>query len=336
MRDRSSFRFAVIADAHFHSLDSDFDFAGFASGSRRLVMRPLGDIARAPRVYNEAEGALRHALDGLVRDGIRDVILLGDYSDDGQAETLSRLEALLDVYRGRGLRFHAVPGNHDLFGDKGRHRRKRFLQDDGSLMLVTSDPDFEAGRGGPRTVSDRMYCGGYPENLPRDCSFFGAPDAIHWESPYGTDPAPEARMVEIRSADGHTVRRLMDASYLIEPHPGLWWLMIDANVFVPSAEGEDGLLDSTAAGWAALVRHRPSLLDWIADVARRAQALGKVLIAFSHYPVLDPLDGTVDLERAMMEPNSFHARIPGPDVAEALHAVGIRLHFGGQIGRAHV
>lgn len=331
MGANSSFRFAVIADAHYHRLDADFDFEGFSVGSRRLVMRPLGDVARAPRVFNEAEAALTHVLDQLVDEGIRDVILLGDYTDDGQVETMWRLESLLDGYRSRGLRFHAVPGNHDIFGDNGRHRRKRFLRNDGSLMLVTSDPDFEPERGAGRIVSERMYCGGYPENLPRDCGYFGTPDALHWETPYGLDPSPEARTTEIRSDDGQTARQLMDASYLVEPHPGVWWLMIDANVFVPSESGEDGLADSTGAGWAAILKHRRSLLDWIADVARRAQQLEKTLLAFSHYPALDPLDGTVEAERAMMAPTSFHARIPPVDVAQALHATGIRLHFSGHV-----
>ena len=51
-----------------------------------------------------------------------------------------------------------------------------------------------------------------------------------------------------------TVRRMIDASYLVEPVDGLWLLSIDANVFEPrdgdlDPAAEASYIDSTDAGW---------------------------------------------------------------------------------------
>lgn len=340
MSKASPFRFAVIADAHYHDIESDFGLDGFRFEDQRLVIRPLIDVARSPRLYNEAGQALRYMLDALVDKQINHVVLLGDYSDDGQLETLCRLEALLSHYRLKhGMRFYAVPGNHDIYGENGRHRRKRYLNSSGEQTLVTSDPALFDPRGGKTVVADGMYCAGYPENLVADCGFFGVADACHWETPFGTLPQAEARLFAITSPDGSVTRKLMDASYLVEPVPGIWFVMIDANVFVPVGHEpereagihDDGLEDSTAAGWSAILRHKPFLLEWLADITRRARLEGKQVLAFSHYPVLDPLDGTLDCEIEMMGRNGFHSRIPGPDVAATFAKTGMTVHFSGHV-----
>nr|WP_316655439.1 metallophosphoesterase [uncultured Gellertiella sp.] len=332
MLKQDDVRFAVIADAHFHDVRADFGFAGFPVGDEHLVLRPLEDVARSPRLYNEAGQALRHVLERLAEVGITRVVLLGDYLDDGQRETLRCLQRLLDHFRQHhGMCFYALPGNHDIYGDRGRHRRKRYLGEAGERVLVASDPRLVAASTGPAVLSDAMYCGGYPDNLPDHCGFFGAPDALHFETPFGPSPLPEHRMFDIAPADDTGRRRLMDGSYLVEPVEGLWLAMIDANVFVPDPDGEDGLADSTSAGWNAVLARKPFLLDWLKDVADRARMLGKRLIALSHYPALDPLGGVVAEEIAMMGRNSLHDRVPWPEVGEALAKAGICLHFSGHV-----
>ena len=124
--------------------------------------------------------------------------------------------------------------------------------------------------------------------------FFRRPDQLHWESPFGADDALDARTFDIASADGRTVRRMIDASYLVEPVDGLWLLSIDANVFEP----RDGDLDPDSRSQLHR-QHRCRLeLDaapqavraWTgcAVAERAAPPSGKRLLAFSHYPVLDP------------------------------------------------
>jgi hypothetical protein len=165
---------------------------------------------------------------------------------------------------------------------------------------------------------------------------FRQPHYLHWETPFGPSDAPADRMFDARSPDGHTIRRLMDASYLVEPEPGLWLLLIDANVFEPR-DGDwreaqkRAFTDPAAAGWTALLRVKPFLLSWIASVTARARMLGKSLLALSHYPALDPFDDSEGLEQALFGETETLRRTPAPQVAEALAAAGVRTHFGGHI-----
>ncbi len=331
-------RIAVIADAHFHDLYADYGFPGIVQKDRRLTFRLLADTARSTRVFNESYFALHYTLDDIAARGIRHVVLLGDYSDDGQVETVRGVKRVLDSYTGRfGMRFYATTGNHDIFGADGRHRAKRFLNEDGGYSILSSDPHLRDRGAHAVIASDRMYCQGYPDGLDAMAGFGFYPRAgdLHWETPFGTDGDPAARIYAVQSPDGNTTRRLMDASYLIEPFPGVWLLMIDANVFAPVdgvVPGEEGdLADSTSAGWNAMLVHKRFVLDWMADVSRRAQDEGKCLLAFSHYPVLDPLDATVDDEVALLGPTGMSERIPRIDVAEALIAAGIDIHFSGHL-----
>jgi hypothetical protein len=111
--------------------------------------------------------------------------------------------------------------------------------------------------------------------------------------------------------------------------------MIDANVFVPVdgvAPDETGdLADSTSAGWNAMLTHKPFILGWMKDVSARARRLGKTLLAFSHYPVLDPLDGTLDDEVALLGRTGMSERIPVEAVGEALIKAGVDVHFSGHL-----
>ncbi|MBP1861409.1 metallophosphoesterase family protein [Rhizobium herbae] len=331
-------RIAVIADAHFHDLYADYGFPGIVQGDRRLTFRLLADTARSTRVFNESYFAFHHALDEIAASGIRHVVLLGDYSDDGQVETVKGVKRVLDDYAARfGMRFYATVGNHDIFGAAGRHRAKRFMNEDGSYSILSSDPHMRDRGAHSVIASDRMYCRGYPDGLDAmaDFGFFPRPGDLHWETPFGTDGNPAARFYQVQSPDGKTTRSLMDASYLVEPFPGVWLLMIDANVFVPVdgvSPGEAGdLADSTSAGWNAMLTHKRFVLDWMKDIAGRARHEGKCLLAFSHYPVLDPLDATVDDEVALLGRTGMSERIPTRAVAEALIAAGIDIHFSGHL-----
>jgi 3',5'-cyclic AMP phosphodiesterase CpdA len=331
-------RIAVIADAHFHDLYGDYGFPGVAHGDRHMAVRMLADTARSTRVFNESDGALRFTLDDIAARGIRHVVLLGDYSDDGQVATVAGVRRVLDDYSSRfGMKFYATVGNHDIFGEHGRHRSKRFLTATGDYSVATSDPDVTDAHARTVDLTSYMYCEGYPEGLGAlpDVGFFRRAGDLHWETPFGEDDDLEARRYEVRSSDGLVVRRLVDASYLTEPFPGVWLLMIDANVFEPVsgvAIGTGGdLADSTSAGWNAMLRHKQFIFDWMRDVADRANRLGKCLLAFSHYPAIDPLDDTLGDELALLGPTSFSDRIPVPDVARALMDVGINIHFSGHL-----
>ncbi len=327
---------AVLADVHFHDPAGDFGGVGIVVDGVRLALRSWADTRIAARAFNETAGALTAALEKVAAAGVRHVVLAGDYSDDGQAENIRRLVALLEEFERRhGLRFYAIPGNHDLYGPHGKHVTTRFVSAPGQTVMVTSDAEqVEVGA----IVTPAMRCGGQPAALLPMARFglFRQPDYLHWESPFGSDDRPKARMYEAVSADGSVTQRLMDASYLVEPEPGLWLLMIDANVFEPRAGRPDStrkkaFIGPSDAGWNAVLRVKPFLLDWIADVTARAAALGKVLVTVSHYPVLDPFQDVAGSERALFGDTAIVRRTPGPQVAQALISAGLRWHIGGHM-----
>ena len=328
------FSLAVISDAHFHEIEGDYGIPGIAMGDRRLTLQTWAHSRESTRVYNESAAALDAALDLVAAHAIRHVVLLGDYTDDGQRETTQRLAQRLNEHEARsGTRFYALPGNHDIFGPSGRHQSRYFLRSDGSSVRVTSD-DRDPPSGS--VVTPAMFCDGYPEGLKPMArhGYFRRPDDLFWESPFGMDDRPEARTYGVSSQDGMNRYRLMDASYVVEPEPGLWLLMIDANVFEPRngifrQGSKRAFIDSTAAGWNAVLRLKPFLIDWIRDVTARAKAGGKTLLAFSHYPAVDPLDDNEGFEQVLFPSSPINLRKPQGEVAEALLSAGLSLHFSG-------
>jgi 3',5'-cyclic AMP phosphodiesterase CpdA len=330
---------AVIADAHFHDLYGDYDFDGIDVGGRKMTARRLTDTVRSTRVFNESYHALRGALDEVVTRGIKYVVLLGDYSDDGQIATLEALRLLLGNYhREHGLIFIATPGNHDIVGPHGKHHAKRLLNADGTYTIVASVGEFVDDDAAGMVVTSKMYCSGYPAGLLAlpDIGFFRRSSDLHWETPFGIHDDPAKRLYSVCSDDGLNQYQLMDASYLIEPVAGLWLLMIDANVFEPRngvfAKGDAGaFVDSTNAGWNALLKHKRFVLQWAKDVASRARRGGKRLLTFSHYPLLDMLNGTAEDERSLMGETISTQRTPTDEVASAAIEAGIGIHFSGHL-----
>lgn len=328
-------KIAVIADPHFH----DITYRQSVGVSEGAAIRTLADTAASTRVFNESFDATRALLDDIVRRGISLVVVAGDLTDDGQQSTMAAATALLDDYSRRfGLRFVATPGNHDLYAIHGRHQSKRFLNPDGSHTLVTSDAHVGQEASVERIVSAEMYCGGYGTAIPAmgAYGFFRRDSDLHWECPFGADDALAARTFDIASADGLTKRRIIDASFLVEPVEGLWLLSIDANVFEPRDGDldpalEKSYLDSTDAGWNSMLRNKPFVLAWMKDVAARAKAAGRQLIAFSHYPIIDPLNGTSADEGKLLNDTSFLRRTPGAEVSRAAASTGIKVHFSGHL-----
>lgn len=328
-------KIAVIADPHFHDINNR---QGVGVGDK-VAIRTLADTAASTRVFNESYPATRALLDDIVRRGISLVVVAGDLTDDGQESTMAAATALLDDYSRRfGLRFVATAGNHDLYAIDGRHQSKRFLNADGTHTLVTSDDTVAQDGSVARIVSSKMYCGGYGSAIPAmgSLGFFRRDGDLHWESPFGEDDNLDSRAFDISSADGLTKRRMIDASFLVEPVEGLWLMSIDANVFEPRNGDldptlEKSYLDSTDAGWNSMLRNKAFVFEWMADVARRASAQGKQLIAFSHYPIIDPLNGTSADEARLLNDTSFLRRTPNADVSKAAAATGIKVHFSGHL-----
>ncbi len=335
----SSHVVAIIADVHFHDSKGDFGGVGVTLDGARQVLRSWADTQSGSRAVNETAMALGMALDRIAEAGIRHVILAGDYSDDGQAENIRRLADLLHRYEAsRGLRFYVIPGNHDVYGLHGKHVSTRFMISPDASALVTSDPAVAADELGTAVVTPAMRCAGLPEAVLPLARFglFRQPEHLHWESPFGLSDAASARLYDATAADGSVTHRLMDTSYLAEPEPGLWILMLDANVFEPRPGRADALrkrafIDASDAGWTAVLRAKPFLLPWIRDVVARAKAAQKTLVTVSHYPVLDPFRDDAGSEVALFGQTTIARRTPSRSVGEALADTGLRWHAGGHM-----
>lgn len=329
-------RFAVVADPHVHDIRGDYRLGriGVDRLPAGLELRTLADSARSTRLFNESGHAFRTALDDIAARGIRHVIVVGDYSDDGQEASVTAALALMRSYGERfGMRFYATVGNHDVYGDTGRSLDRRFLLANGNHFTVSGSKSDD----GERTIfNPAMRCRSYTEGLPSALGFFRDGHELHWETPFGPSDALADRQYTLASPDGGRHRRFIDASYLVEPSPGVWLLSIDGNVFVPrDGDGfrrpEDAFDDSTDAGYNALVRHRPYLIDWIADVVQRADEQGKRLVAFTHYPAVDPFDDTHGDEERLLGRTVFVRRTPLAATAAVLAQTGLRLHFSGHL-----
>ncbi|WP_180900749.1 metallophosphoesterase family protein [Martelella soudanensis] len=313
-------RIAVLSDPHLH----DVRF-GSAAAEARFV-RSLSDSLHSTRVFNESEAAFRAALDTVAAEGIRLCIIVGDLTDDGQSANWQAVsDFLADYSRRHSIRFFATPGNHDQWSMTGKPLAKNFVDPAGNVAAF-------AGQGLPGSDGAQSCPGmrmlGYDEALPYagEFGYHPHPSDLHWETPFGTTPDMAGRRSRVTSDRGDSAL-ISDMSYLVEPVEGLWLLSIDANVYLP--DGDGGFVDCSKDGWNATLRHKPYLLDWMRDVARRARAENKRLVAFSHYPVADIFCGlTAELE-TLPGSRAGARRMPTSDVAAAIAATGIPLHFSG-------
>ncbi|EIK46131.1 Calcineurin-like phosphoesterase [Cellvibrio sp. BR] len=129
-----------------------------------------------------------------------------------------------------------------------------------------------------------------------------------------------------------------DTSYLVEPTPGLWLLAIDANVYQPKLGGNgnaldaDNFLGSSDAGYNKVITHKPHLLEWIRDLVQRAQAQGKTLIAFSHFPMSEFYDGAAEDIAHLMGDGKFQLnRNPSAHTSKLLADTGLKVHVAGHM-----
>jgi len=329
---------AVIADAHLHDIYSDYECAGTNINGEWLTLRSWKDTRRSSRVFNESKDALEATLNDIHQRGVRHVVLLGDYTDDGQIESTRCFVQLIHQYQQQyDMAFYAIPGNHDFYGPAGKHQSTRFVTTPGNSVLVTSDPEV-ASTETQSVLTRNMYCEGAPANLLPMAAFglFKRPEYVYWETPFGQSDAPALRMFNAHSEDGSVSHTLMDSSYLVEPSDGLWLLMIDANVFEPrngktDATRKSTFFDSSNAGWNSVLRVKPFLIDWIKDVCTRAEESGKRLLAFSHYPMINTVDNETAAEALLFGQNAVLRRTPKTKVAETLLATGLTLHFSGHM-----
>lgn len=357
---------AFMPDIHFHDIYGKFADGAFAgienpSNGKRAIIRSMSAQLNSTRLFNENYFALLAALDDVVARGVKYVALPGDFSDNGQPVNIRGLKEILSRYSSEhGLEFFAVPGNHDpvrpftlpagipdLLGESGK-QQPIFSRD-----AEQGVADLGAGRL-PVIYSNELVHLGYSEILSelREMGFYPKRGYLYWETPFSTYKESSYSFERALSASGLSNREyricaegvssgdslcqlVPDSSYLVEPMDGLWLLAIDANVYVPERRGSNGeviFAKSSQAGYNKVISHKAFLLDWIEDVAVRADREGKTLLAFSHFPMVEFYDNQSDLISETFNINAMQLqRRPAEEVSRALAKTGLRVHVAGHM-----
>lgn len=295
---------AFVSDIHFR------DLSHIEDSLRELS--PMYDQVRSTRLFNENFFVLHTVLEDIVGKGIKYVVLLGDLTDNGQERNVKAVASVLEDYHRRyGIRFIAMTGNHDPFVPVG-------MESDGQDLL------------------------GYNEIMDcwRGLGFFPTEEDIYWESPFCSNGKPDDKAFDSASIQNRVYFMdglkpgIADASFLVEPFPGLWLLGIDASVYLPDkiSVAEDSIISfkDSSLGFANTFRYKEYLLSWISDVCNRAKEKGKTLISFSHYPLYSNSGILPDTLRKYIF-NGHDLGRTSEEAPEYMADAGIRVHCSGHM-----
>ncbi|WP_111307896.1 metallophosphoesterase family protein [Confluentibacter sediminis] len=348
---------AFIADAHLQDIFGTFqdnDYKGIPNPvtGEYANIRTMRSQLQSTRIFNENYFAFLEALNDIARRGIKLVALPGDFSDDGQPIHVRGLKRILEDYSKKyGMSFFVTTGNHDVVKPFAQEATKMdFLGKDGKEQIITS---FRAkftiaeDKLKPIVTSD-IKNWGYKEMTQEmaDFGFFPQRKYLYWETPfskytyenYTFEQATQAASLEKRTyAIKNTSLFLPDASYLVEPVEGIWLLAIDANAYIPVAKLSGDLenpkdFSGSSVGYNNTVLYKNHLIDWVKRVSVEAKKKGKILIAFSHYPMVDFNDDASKDMKAFFGGDKMQLqRVPNETVAQSFADAGLQIHFGGHM-----
>lgn len=360
-----SVKIAFMPDIHFHDVKGKFSdnaFTGVTDASgEAFVIRTMQSQLNSTRLFNENYYALIAALDDAVAEGIRHIVLPGDFSDDGQPIHMRGLAKILNDYQTKyDLQFLATTGNHDPvrpFDSPGGE--PDFLSQDGSaqpIFSIDSEVCEKSTSSTPRKqkiiCSDEVKHLGYHAILKHldFAGFYPKPDYHYWATPYSSD-APysfdKAQKESALSQRGYEICEqgtggafkkqgyshchwVPDATYVVETIPNIWLLAIDANVYIPT--GDNQFQGSGNSGYNKMMSHKTHVIHWIEKVVAQAAAQGKTLIAFSHFPMTEFHNGQSEAIADLFGETSFQlVRKPEQHVSQSLADTGLKLHIGGHM-----
>ncbi|KSA14856.1 Calcineurin-like phosphoesterase [Maribacter dokdonensis DSW-8] len=339
-----------MADIHFADVYPEFEdlnpdvYTDTVNG-KNVLIRSMESQLHSTRLFNENYFAFQAALDDAVRRGIKIIAMPGDFSDDGQPVHIKGLKKIMNHYAEEyNVSFFMVNGNHDPTRPFGKQSGERdFLSKHGRLQpimstkgLYTSSTIAEE----PTVIAKEIAEWGYKEILEelKAYGFFPQQKFRYWETPFSTydyedytfKKAELASKLDNRISSSATLKTIPDVSYLVEPVEGVWLLAIDANVYTPKSDGKG--FNGSGIGYNEVLTYKRYLLEWTEKVVENANRLGKTLIAFSHYPMVDFNDGATDDMKQLFGVNSFQAhRVPDEVVGEIFADMGLKVHVGGHM-----
>ncbi|MBQ4833568.1 metallophosphoesterase [Pseudoalteromonas sp. MMG010] len=337
LQQKNTVKLAFLADIHLHDIFAPIAHTAnikrptYLYTQQSLLIRSMYSQLHSTRLFNENYFVFIQALNELAAKNIKLVALPGDFTDDGQPINVKALARVLRHYEIRyGMRFFAIPGNHDPvkpFSVAGG--KADFLAANGKEFGVYSHTHKKCLEH-QAVCDDGLKLWGYKEILTtlNDFGFSQHKDDVLYETPYKNsafswcDPKNSKRCVT-----------MADASYLVEPIEGVWLLAIDANVYAPQWENNPVTFKgSSGAGYNALIQAKPALLSWIKSVVKRAKTQNKALVAFSHFPMGDFYDGANEELHKLFSQGQFSLpRVPTPSTAKTLAETGLTLHFAGHM-----
>ncbi|NML58423.1 metallophosphoesterase [Chryseobacterium sp. RJ-7-14] len=342
---------AFLSDIHFQDLYgsfSDNDFKGITNPKtgKPTILRTMDAQLHSTRIFNENYFALLKALDDIAGKGIKIVTMPGDFSDDGQAYNLRGLHKILAKYHQQyGVEFYMTTGNHDPVGpfrqDSGKDD---FLGEDGYPLGIYSKGNI--GKTNRKITTRDIAESGYLEILDelKDFGFYPKKNDLFWGTPF-TKYSPKEYSYEKALQDVDYTKRMYnvtegfpvpDLSYVAEPVQGIWLMAIDGNTYIPKNLHESfrnpGNYNGASIGYNNVLTHKKHLIDWVKRTLDEAKKNDKIVIAFTHYPMIDFNDGaTPELKSLLGEKKWQMERVPEEDVAKAFAEAGLQIHFAGHM-----
>jgi 3',5'-cyclic AMP phosphodiesterase CpdA len=307
------------------------------------------------------------------------IVLCGDFSDDGQPVHMRGLTALLDEYTKKyGVEFLTTFGNHDPnrpFTMPGS--KNDFLGVGGKNQKIASRgavPETKAysgvwasvpvaGQDLPTIATEEIRQLGYKELMAYMAPYGVMPQKnyLYWETPYSSyneknysydkavaEASCEKRQYEItlqgtggsyKKTDATKSFMVPDGTYLVEPVKGLWFAVVDGNVYVPTDKADESKPEDPAnfngsgdAGWNKMLTHKTQVIDWLKKVAIRAKANGKRLVVFNHFPMDEFYkDSNAEIADIFGAKGLDLKRKPSDATTGLLADIGVELSFAGHM-----
>ena len=344
---------AFLADVHFQDLYGDFSdnaFRGIENPKtkKKTLLRTMDSQLHSTRIFNENYFAFLAALDDVAKRGIKIVALPGDYTDDGQAYNLRGLKRILDEYEKKyGMRFFITTGNHDpvspFLKDGGK---SDFLGENGSPINIFSNKNLIQNNGQETFITKDIAMSGYLEimNELKEFGFYPSEKDLFWETPFDDSSYEDYSFKKALKSSEYSNRMyevspgfsVPDLSYLVEPVKGIWLLAIDGNTYLPKNINKNPTdpdnFHGASVGYNNVLSNKKHLIDWVKKISKQAETNHKVLIAFTHYPMLDYNDGASEDIKNLLGKNKWQLeRVPNDQVAEVFADAGLKLHFAGHM-----
>ena len=342
---------AFLSDVHFQDLYgsfSDQDFKGIINPKtgKPTILRTMDSQLHSTRIFNENYFAFLKALNDIAAKGIKIVAMPGDFSDDGQAYNLHGLHRILDQYHKKyGIDFYLTTGNHDPVGPFRQDAGKDdFLGQEGNPLGIYSRENM--GKVENKIITKDIAESGYLEilNELKDFGFYPKKGNLFWSTPFDQgfykdysyekalqNAAYSERMYEV--SKGFSVP---DLSYVVEPVKGVWMMAIDGNTYIPKNLNENSNNPSNykgaSIGYNNVLTNKKHLIKWVKKITEEAKTNGKVVVAFTHYPMIDFNDGaTEEIKNVLGEKRWQLERVPDEEVAKAFAEAGLQIHFAGHM-----